>query len=104
MPIRSSFLPIILAATGMGLAVQPAQAQGSRGPISSKPISVIAPYDPGGPIDIEARIYTKKATELTGQQYIIEYKPGAATRIGVAYVARSAPDRSEEHTSELQSH
>ena len=58
----------------------------------SRPVVVIAPYEPGGPVDIEGRLYTKKATELTGQNFIMEYKTGAATRIGVGYVARAAAD------------
>ena len=58
----------------------------------SRPVVVIAPYEPGGPVDIEGRMYTKKATELTGQNFIMEYKTGAATRIGVGYVARAVPD------------
>ncbi len=67
-------------------------AQGGADAFAAKPVVVIAPYEPGGPIDIEARMYTKKAFELTGQQYIIEYKTGASTRIGVGYVAKAAPD------------
>ena len=58
----------------------------------SRPVVVIAPYEPGGPVDIEGRLYTKKATELTGQNFIMEYKTGAATRIGVGYVARAPAD------------
>jgi tripartite-type tricarboxylate transporter receptor subunit TctC len=78
---------------GLALATSgPALAQPAKTPFSGKPVTVIAPYDPGGPIDIEARIFTRKSNELTSQQYIIEYKPGAATRIGVAYVAKAAPD------------
>ncbi len=82
-------------AAGVGLLAMAASttvlAQ-AKAPFSSRPVTVVAPYDPGGPIDIEARIFTKKSNELTGQQYIIEYKPGAATRIGVSYVARATPD------------
>jgi len=67
-------------------------AQVAADAFSAKPVVVIAPYEPGGPIDIEGRMYTKKATELTGQQFILDYKTGAATRIGAAYVAKSAAD------------
>jgi tripartite-type tricarboxylate transporter receptor subunit TctC len=58
----------------------------------SRPVVAVAPYEPGGPVDIEGRMYTKKATELTGQQFIMEYRTGAGTRIGVGYVARAVPD------------
>ena len=59
---------------------------------ASRPVTAIAPYEPGGPIDIEGRMYTKKASELTGQQFVLEYKTGAGTRIGVGYVARAIAD------------
>ena len=68
----------------------PVLAQSTADAFASKPVVVIAPYEPGGPIDIEGRMYTKKASELTGQQFILDYKTGAATRIGAAY---SAPPR-----------
>lgn len=58
----------------------------------SRPVAVVAPYEPGGPVDIEGRMYTKKATEMTGQQYILDYKTGAGTRIGVGYVAKAPAD------------
>lgn len=70
----------------------PAIAQSAADAFASKPVVVIAPYEPGGPIDIEGRMYTKKASELTGQQFILDYKTGAATRIGAAYVAKSVAD------------
>ena len=70
-----------------------AMAQSTPGPFStSRPVVAIAPYEPGGPIDIEGRMYTKKAYELTGQQFVLEYKTGAGTRIGVGYVAKAPAD------------
>lgn len=68
-------------------------AQSAPGAFStSRPVVAIAPYEPGGPIDIEGRMYTRKANELTGQQYVLEYKTGAGTRIGVGYVAKAPAD------------
>lgn len=70
-----------------------ATAQSAPGAFStSRPVVAIAPYEPGGPIDIEGRMYTKKANELTGQQFVLEYKTGAGTRIGVGYVAKAPAD------------
>lgn len=75
------------------LLCQPAPALAQAPSFSpSRPVTAVAPYEPGGPVDIEGRMYTKKATELTGQQYIMEYRTGAGTRIGVGYVARAVPD------------
>jgi len=58
----------------------------------SKPVTVIIPFAPGAVTDTEARLYTQKLHESTGQPFIFDYKPGAGTSIGLAYVAKAAPD------------
>jgi len=58
----------------------------------SKPVTIIANVAAGGPTDIEARLHSKKMTELLGQTFIVDYKPGASGNIGAAYVARAKPD------------
>ena len=65
-------------------------AQGSAFP--SRPVTLISTTAAGGPIDIEARLHAKKMTELLGQPFLLDYKPGAGTTIGTAYVAKAAPD------------
>lgn len=90
--MRHAQLVAATAILGLLTASAPALAQSPAGLPSARPIVVVAPYEPGGPVDIEGRMYTKKAIELTGQQFIIEYKSGAATRIGVAFVAKAPAD------------
>ncbi len=58
----------------------------------SKPVRIIAPYAPGGTNDIAARILAERLSQRLGQQFIVENKPGANTRIATEFVARSAPD------------
>ncbi len=84
----------IVAASVTALALcLPATVLGQAASFSSsRSVVVIAPYEPGGPVDIEGRMYTKKATELTGQQFVLDYKTGAGTRIGVGYVAKAPAD------------
>ena len=65
-------------------------AQGSA--TSTRPVVVIVAIAAGGPNDAEARLYLPKISELTGQPFIVDFKPGAGTSIGTAYVAKSAPD------------
>lgn len=57
-----------------------------------RPINVIVPFPPGGPVDTLARILSKPMSVSMGQQIIIENKPGAGGSIGAAQVARSADD------------
>ena len=57
-----------------------------------KPVTVIIPYAAGGSTEADTRPYTQKLTEALGRPFLIDYKPGAGTTIGAAYVARAAPD------------
>jgi tripartite-type tricarboxylate transporter receptor subunit TctC len=58
----------------------------------TKPLHVITPFAPAGPVDIVARLVAPRASEILGQQILIEYKPGAGGNVGTAQVAKSAPD------------
>lgn len=67
-------------------------AQSAADNYPSKPVTMVVPFAAGGPVDIEGRRHAKKLTELTGQSFILEFKPGAGETIGTAAVARAAPD------------
>ena len=58
----------------------------------SRAVTIIVPFAPGANTDIETRIYAQKLSEVLGQSFVVDYKPGAGGTIGGAYVARSAPD------------
>lgn len=58
----------------------------------AKPIRIIVPYPPGGFTDVTARLIGQKLQERLGQTVVIENKAGANGTIGVAELARSAPD------------
>ena len=57
-----------------------------------KPIKIMAPYAPGGNIDVTSRIIADKLREVLGVSVIVENKAGASGMIGSDIVARSAPD------------
>jgi tripartite-type tricarboxylate transporter receptor subunit TctC len=56
-----------------------------------KPIRIIVPYAPGGPIDITARVLAERVKDSLGT-VIIENRPGAGGNLGADLVAKSAPD------------
>lgn len=58
----------------------------------NKPIKLIAPFPPGGEIDLIARAIGQKLTESMGQTVVVENVSGAAGAIGSERVAKSAPD------------
>jgi tripartite-type tricarboxylate transporter receptor subunit TctC len=58
----------------------------------SRPIRLVAPYAPGGPSDLSARVLADHLGKSLGQQVLVENKPGAGTRLANEMVARTAPD------------
>jgi tripartite-type tricarboxylate transporter receptor subunit TctC len=58
----------------------------------NKSIRLIVPVTAGGSTDVVARITTAKVSELLGQQFIIDNRPGAGSMVGSDIVAKAAPD------------
>jgi len=51
-------------------------------------IKIVAPFPPGGPTDITARLLGERLREQFGQNVIVESRAGASGAIGTAYVAQ----------------
>jgi tripartite-type tricarboxylate transporter receptor subunit TctC len=57
-----------------------------------KPVRIIVAAGPGGGDDFVARQLAAKLSELLGQQFLAENRPGAGGMIGQTFVAKSPPD------------
>jgi tripartite-type tricarboxylate transporter receptor subunit TctC len=77
-------LAAFAAALALGFAL-PAQAQQPR------PIRLIVPYPPGGPLDIVARALAEKVQPVLGT-VIVDNRPGAGGNLGADIAAKAAPD------------
>jgi tripartite-type tricarboxylate transporter receptor subunit TctC len=55
-------------------------------------VRVIVPLTPGGGVDILARIVADHYSQVLGQRFIVDNRPGAGGSIGVETVAKAAPD------------
>jgi tripartite-type tricarboxylate transporter receptor subunit TctC len=58
----------------------------------SRPITIVAPFPPGGPSDSLARILSGPLEKALGQPLVIENVGGAGGTVGVGRVARADPD------------
>ncbi len=57
-----------------------------------KPILLVLPTAPGGPVDIVARIVAPEASKLLGQPIVMENRPGASQKIGINSMLRLPRD------------
>jgi tripartite-type tricarboxylate transporter receptor subunit TctC len=80
---------LALAASALVLASTPALAQSP--PYPSKPIRLVVPYPPGGPLDIAARTLAERLKDSLGT-VVVENRAGAGGNIGVDHVAKQPAD------------
>lgn len=81
---------LFMVALALGIASGPARAQADDYP--SKPVVIIVPYEGGGVVEQEFRLFTNSIRESTGKSFVMENRAGAGTTIGTAFVAKAAPD------------
>lgn len=53
----------------------------------TKPVQMISPYVPGGTTDKDGRLWGNKMSEFLGKPFVLDFKPGAGSTVGSAYVA-----------------
>ena len=56
-----------------------------------RPIRIVVPYPPGGPLDVSARAISEAVKDTLGT-VVVENRPGAGGNVGVAYVSKADPD------------
>jgi len=64
----------------------------AQGTFPDRPVTVIVPFPPGGPVDTVARLIGRVMSEKLGQPIVIENRSGANGSIGLSALARSRPD------------
>jgi len=71
---------------------QGAQAQESPQSFPSKPVKEIAPFGAGGTADIVARFTAERLSRVSGQQFVVENRAGAAGSIAMETLKRAPKD------------
>ena len=77
--------------TGIALLAGVLSALPLAAQAQARPIRLIVPYAPGGPIDVTARVLAERVKDSLGT-VIIENRPGGGGNIGADAVAKAAPD------------
>ena len=83
---------VIAFAVAVGLQSTGVSAQQSPKDYPTRPIRVVVPYAPGGPMDFTARTLGNRMAPSLGHNLVIDNRPGAGGAIGSANVAKSPPD------------
>src|SRR6266540_3749176 len=76
---------ILMLACGVGAA-------GQTTSYPTRPIKMIVPFPPGGPVDVTARTLTQHLPQTLGQPVVVENRAGAAGSLGAKAVASADPD------------
>jgi len=97
---KRMFLLAVIAVGGSLNAPGPASCE----TYPSRPITMVLPFAAGGPTDTLSRIIAERMRVSLGQPVIIENVTGAAGTIGVARVARAAPDGYTISVGPMNSH
>lgn len=84
-----SALAVVAVSTAAG-AMPECFAQSPKWP--DKLVRIVTPFGPGGGTDIFARLLAQRLSEVHGQQFVVENRPGAGSTLGTEHVAKSAPD------------
>lgn len=58
----------------------------------TRPVRLIVPFSPGGGTDLVSRVVANKLSEILGQQFVVDNRPGAGTIVGSEIAARAAGD------------
>jgi tripartite-type tricarboxylate transporter receptor subunit TctC len=77
-----------LAIAFLWMNLLPAHAQN----FPNKPITIVAPFAPGGNVDIVARAVAQGLSTVLGQSVLVDNRAGAGGSIGSSSVARAEPD------------
>src|SRR5688572_29443719 len=75
----------VFVAVGAGSEVEAQQ-------YPTKPVRIVAPFGPGGLVDVLARAVGEKLRVSLGQPIVVDNRPGSGGNIGADIVAKAEPD------------
>ena len=79
---------------GLGAAALPSAARAQPRPWPSRPVRIVIPSAPGGPLEVPGRFIAEQLTTRLGQPFVVEARPGAGVALGTRHVIGST----DQHT------
>lgn len=83
---RRAFVGLAAATT-----LAPAYAQGTQN-YPMRPIRLMVPVPPGGPVDRPARVLAERLQARLGQNVVVDNRPGASGMLATSQVLQAPPD------------
>ncbi len=87
---RRALLAAALAAAAGGAAAQAGSAVEQQ--LAAERFTIVAPFPPGGPVDVLSRLLADALQRRYGQTVVVENVAGAAGNLGIDRVKRAKPD------------
>jgi tripartite-type tricarboxylate transporter receptor subunit TctC len=84
--VRASKIVVALLAAMLGVA-----ATAAAQPYPNRPIKLVVPFPPGGPVDVMGRLVADRLSQTVGT-VVVDNRPGAGGTIGSRAAAAAEPD------------
>jgi tripartite-type tricarboxylate transporter receptor subunit TctC len=89
--VRNIAASLLLALTALSSAAQDRPVTAALD-FPNRPVRIVVPFPPGGPLDIMTRVYAQRLGEEWKQPVVIENRAGGNSALGAQQVARASPD------------
>jgi tripartite-type tricarboxylate transporter receptor subunit TctC len=103
MRIRIGLAALALLDAVVGASSDAARAETTQG-WPTKPVRIVVPWPAGGSADMIGRIAAEHLTQVFGQSFFVENRPGASGMVASAAVAHAEPDGTTLVVSGIPSH
>lgn len=93
--VTAGFLCFYLAAGMATVHAQPvarADARSAGKSYPERPVRTLVPLSPGGSMDVIVRSLSARLTDVLGQSFVLDNRPGAGSLIALDILASAAPD------------
>ncbi len=84
---------LLSSADALGLAALPCAPAWAQS-FPTRPVRLVVPFPPGGPVDTVARTVAQRLSETWGQAVVVDNRAGAGGMVGADHAAKSPADGS----------